>query len=179
MEIEIKDFNEFIIKCCKTIKECYDNLQSLLKDYNYFSADRAKIDRNLVKMSIASQKMLNLVMPLPSVGEIHGLPKEATEGVWQPNVTIVDGEHPSWDFKAWFVEKTSRVKKAIDKLMEDLELNPRELQLNADVPVAAEEYVSEMIGLHMEEIHHVNNAILSMCSSGRLSVSEVKVEDDK
>ena len=83
-------------------------------------------------MSVASRRVLDLVAPLPSSGEIHGLPREATLLGDEPDVLIVDKENPKWDFRPWFTEKATVIGDSINKLMEYLETDPEEMAFGAD-----------------------------------------------
>ncbi len=86
MEIEWQDFNEIVLNECNNVKQHAQELESLLADYCYDTPLRSKIDRTLVKLSITSQKLMDLVMPIPSTGEIFGLPREATSNADLPKL---------------------------------------------------------------------------------------------
>ena len=122
MELNVTDYNESVTQWCNTILCCHYNLFFLIEDYSKEKVreNRAFIDRNLVKVNLSAQKIIDLVFPLPNAGEIHGLPKEATMAEDEPDVIVVDGKFPQWDFKAWFGEKSGALKEAVNKLMDNL-----------------------------------------------------------
>ncbi len=179
MELKVKKFNDLITQNCKIIKDSHSGLSSLLKDYDFKSQDRSQIDRNLVRMSVASQKIIDLILPIPSAGEIHGLPKEATQLGDEPDVLIVDKENPTWDFRPWFAEKAGRLKNAINRVMNDLETNPEDLKLHPSFPESPEKFLAGLIRLNMAEIEQKADTILSMVESGRLTVTDVKLEGEE
>jgi len=141
MDLQVKEYNELIVNCCKIILQSYSNLEFLLEEYDYNTSNRAEIDRNLISMAVASKKMLDLVNPLPTSGEIHGLAKEATTVDFQDEVLIVDKNHPKWNFIPWLKEKTCMIEEAIKKLMEFLEHNPDKLNLHPKTIMTSKKYI--------------------------------------
>ncbi len=179
MELKVKKFNDLITQNCKIIKDSHLDLSSLLKDYDFKSHDRALIDRNLVRMSVASQKVIDLILPIPSAGEIAGLPKEATQLGDEIDVLIVDKENPNWDFRPWFAEKAGRLKKAINKVINYLETDPQDLELHPSYPKTPEQFLAVLINLNMAEVKEKAETILSMVESGRLTVTDVKLDEEE
>jgi hypothetical protein len=176
MELKIKEFNNLIIHCCKTIQDSHGKLESILKNYDCQEADRSLIDRNLIKMCVASQKLMNLVLPVQSTGEIYGLPEEVTKLDLQDGLLIADKEHPDWDFKNWFKEKVSAIKDGVNELMEWLETDPEEYKIKATAQISAKEFITDMINSCMRRIHPYAQTILDMIRSGRLTVKNVRLE---
>ena len=114
-------------------KKRYGTIAQII-GYRYPSYDnRAVIDRNLVAMAVASQNIIELVFPLPNAGEIHGLPREATILRDEPDIIVIDREHPQWDFRPWFSEKSGALKTAINELMEILEFPSSLVSAESDV----------------------------------------------
>lgn len=178
MELKVEKFNNLIIESCKKILGCHKDLTSLTNDYAFNKLDRASVDRNLVIVSVASQKLMDLVLPIPSSGEIHGLPKEATTLGIEPDVLIVNKDKPEWDFKPWFTEKVSAMKDAVNRLLEYLETDPKDVKLHPSASITSEAYLSGFISMNMSEIEHMANTILEMMLSGKLIVTDVKLEED-
>jgi len=179
MDLQVKEYNELIVDCCTIILQSHKNLESLLEEYDFHSSNRAEIDRNLISMAVASNKMLDLVHPLPTSGEIHGLPKEATTVDFQDDVLIVDKDHPKWNFVPWFKEKTIAIVEALKKLMEFLEQNPDKLNLHPKATMTPKQYINDMIGSYLREIPPYAQTILNMIESGRLSISNVRLEEEE
>ena len=179
MELKVRKFDDQIISSCEIIKKCHDHLSSILNDYDYKTCDRAKIDRNIVRMSVASDKIIDLILPIPSAGEIHGLPREATQFGDEPDVMIVDKDNPKWDFRPWFAEKSGALREAINKVMNYLETNPDDLVFHPTATTTPKKHISDMISHNMAEIEHMADAILSMIESGRLAITDVKLEEEE
>ena len=95
MELNVTDYNEEVTEWCNNILASHYNLSFLPKDYSKEKVrkNRALIDRNLVRMNLSAQKIIDLVFPIPTAGQIHGLPKEATQAADEPDVIVVDKEH--------------------------------------------------------------------------------------
>ncbi len=178
MELKVKEFNNLITHCCKTIQDSHSKLESILKDYDYKS-DRSQIDRNLIKMCVASQKLMNLVLPVPSTGEIYGLPEEATKLDLQDGLLIADKDNPDWDFRSWFIEKVSAIKDGVNELMDRLETDPEEYKIKATAQISTKEFITDMINSCMRRIPPYAQSILDMIRSGRLTVKNVRLEEEE
>lgn len=178
MELNIRKFNDAIVRNCQIIEQCHDELSDLLRDYQYGTRNRPKIDRALVRMSIASTQVLDLVAPLPSAGQIHGLRREVTLSGGEPDVLIVDKDNPKWDFRPWFIEKATVMSDSLNKLMEYLETNPADIEFAPDAGVASLEFVQSMIRSSLAEIEGMAQTLLDMISSGRITVVDVKLEEE-
>jgi hypothetical protein len=178
MELKVEKFNDLIVKNCRIIKTAHKTLTDQLKNYKYDNSKRDQIDRNLVKLSVASQRIIDLILPIPSSGEIFGLPKEATEAADDPDVLIVDKENTNYDFRPWFAEKTGALKSAINKLMANLETNPADIDIHPLVDITALEHLRSLQNLYMAEIHQKADVIQEMIESGRLSITDVRLVDD-
>ena len=96
MKIEWKEYNKTVLKECNKIEQYVNELNTLLKDYCYETplSLRRRIDRTLVKFSIASQRLMDLIMPIPSTGEIFGLPREVTSNADLPRPVLVHKDRP-------------------------------------------------------------------------------------
>lgn len=129
-------------------------------------------------MTISAENIVGLVYPIPNTGEIHGLPKEATMSEDDPDVIVVDKEHPQWDFKAWFGEKSGALKVAVNKLMQYLEMD---YETMADFHMSVEEwekYVGGMVRSNLRELEGKAKAILEMIEWDRLVIKDVRVEEE-
>jgi len=178
VELNVRTFNAHISTNCEIIKQCQAELIASLDEYEYGTADRPKIDRALVRMAIASRRILDLVAPMPSAGEIHGLPREATLLGDEPDVLIVDKENPKWDFRPWFTEKTIVISDSLNKLMEYLETDPEEMAFATDARTTPLEFVRGMLRSNLAEIGDKAQLVLDMVRSGRITVLDVKLDDD-
>ena len=179
MELNVRKFNAHISHNCEVIRDCHAELTDVLSDYDFNTVDRARIDRALVKMSVASRRVLDLVAPLPSSGEIHGLPREATLLGDEPDVLIVDKENPKWDFRPWFTEKATVIGDSLNKLMQYLETDPQGMEFGVDARMTPQEFVRSMIDSNLAEIGDKAQVILDMIRSGRITVVDVRLDDDE
>jgi len=178
MEIEWQDFNEIVLNECNNVKQHAQELESLLADYCYDTPLRSKIDRTLVKLSITSQKLMDLVMPIPSTGEIFGLPRESTSNADLPKPILVHKDRTGWDYMPWFCEKVTRIRQAVNRLMQELEKNPEEIEINSTFWNSPVDYIKDGIELQLDEMRHVNDALLTLFKSGELSIGDVEIIDE-
>jgi len=178
MKIEWQDFNEIVLNECNNVKRYTEELKSLLIDYCYNTPLRSKIDRTLVKLSITSQKLMDLVMPIPSTGEIFGLPQEATSNADLPKPILVHKDRTGWDYMPWFCEKVTRIRQAVNRLMQELEKNPEEIEINSTFWNSPVDYIKDGIELQLDEMRHVNDALLTLFKSGELSIGDVEIIDE-
>jgi hypothetical protein len=171
MELDVSNYEQAIAGWCETILGSYKKLLFLTEGFTVKAVydNRAVIDRNLVAMAVASENIIELVFPLPNAGEIHGLPREATILGDEPDIIVIDREHPQWDFRPWFSEKSGALKIAINELMEIFEF-PSSL-------VSAESDVERKIKGEMAKIENKANTILEMIESGRLAIKDVKLDE--
>jgi len=181
VDLQVTDYNKAITEWCNTILACHYNLSFLTKDYNKDKVreNRALIDRNLVRMHLSAQKIIDLVFPIPNAGQIHGLPKEATMAEDEPDVIVVDREHPQWDFKAWFGEKSGALKEAVNKLMDYLEGEYDSIVVTHLSEEEWEKSIGGTIRSNMRQIEGKANALLEMIDSGRLVIKDVRVEEEE
>ena len=178
MKIEWQDFNETVLNECNNVKQYAQELESFLVDYCYDTPLRNKIDRTLVKLSIASQKLMDLVMPIPSTGEIFGLPREATSNADLPKPILIHKDRTGWDYMPWFCEKVTRIRQAVNTLMQELEKNPEKIEINSTFWNSPEDYVKDGIRLQLGEMRHVDDALLALFESGELSMGDVEIMDE-
>jgi hypothetical protein len=171
MELNVSNYEQAIAGWCEAILESRKKLLFLTEGFTVKSVydNRAVIDRNLVAMTVASQKIINLIFPLPSTGEIHGLPKEAVMLGDEPDIIVIDREHPQWDFRPWFSEKSGALKTAVEDLMEALEYPFSLMSTEADV--------ERKIKSAMAKIENKATAILEMIESGRLAIKDVQLDE--
>lgn len=106
------------------------------------------------------------------------LPKEARRSAYEQEFIVVDREHPQWDFKAWFGEKSGGLKEAVNKLMDYLEVEYDSEVVTHLSKDEWEKQVGDMIPMNMADIEGYAKAIMEMIESGRLVIKDVKVEDE-
>jgi hypothetical protein len=179
LELNVRKFNAHISTNCEIIRECHAELTDVLNNYDFGTLHRARIDRALVRMSVASRRVLDLVAPLPSSGEIHGLPREATLLGDEPDVLIVDKDNPKWDFRPWLTEKAMVIGDSLNKLMEYLETDPAEMEFGDDARLTTLEFLGSMIGSNLAKIGDKAQTILDMIRAGRITVIDVRLDDDE
>lgn len=180
MELNVNDYNDAVKEWCTMLLESHYNLAFLTKDFSRSMVrdKRAVIDRNLVRMNLCAQNMIDLVFPVPEAGEIHGLPKEATSAADAPNVLVAHRDRPQWDFKPWFAEKSGALKKAVHSLTKELEIG---FDSSAGTHLSQEKgdsLVGSMVALSMGEIEGKSKALLDMIESGKLIIKDVRLEQE-
>lgn len=158
MDLNVQKFNDMITDNCQTLLNSHAEISGHIRQSGIVSEKRASIDRNLVTMSVASQKILDLVAPLPSTGTIMGLPDEATSFGDELDVLIVDKENPHWDFRPWFTEKSTVIRDSVNRLMALLEDSDKE---------TPDEVSISMTRSALAEIHNKAEAIIEMITSER------------
>ncbi len=177
MELKVQNFDKFIQDQCKIIIDSASNLGPLFKSYDF--AEKSKIDRQIVKMTLAVQQIYSLAFPIPGSGEFHGLPKEITEAADDPDILVVDSENPGWDFGPWFRQKVSMTKKASNHLLEYYEKDPTELKVAPNSGTTPKKFIMWMLEHHLKSIKAYAEAILSMFESSRLKVRDVRLEEEE
>lgn len=178
MKIEWKEYDKIVLRECNNIKQYVNELDTLLRDYCYETPLRKRIDRTLIKCSIASQRLMDLVMPILSTGEIFGLPREATSNADLPRPILVHKDRPGWDYMPWFCEKVTRIRQAVNRLMEELEKDPKKIKVNSKSWNSPEEYIKDGVRLQLGEMRHVNEALLRLFKSGELKISDINIVDE-
>ena len=121
------------------------------------------IDRLLVALLCHSRRLLDVVAPLKSVGEIHGLPKPYTDGAGRPEPIIFREQDPSRDFGPWWLEKTGRIHGRLFELAEKLD-GPR-----SDTDMS-------LIRLSISEILHLSGSVIELLNED-LRIREVRFDD--
>lgn len=88
---------------------------------------------------------------------------------------MVDREHPQWDLKARFGEKSGSLKEAVNKLMDHIEMEYDHKVVTHLSAEELEEAIGGMVRSNMREIEEKANAILEMIENERLVIKVVKV----
>ena len=176
MELKTQNFDRFIQEQCAAIVEYSISLRQQFKNLNY--QDKSQPDRLMIQLALSIQNLCKVVFPTPSSGEIIGMPREATESADDPDVIVVDKEHPEWDFKPWLQEKANNIRQAFEGLLEYYEKNPREFTLAPNAGISSEQFIQERLDHEIQTIEAYAEAIRSMFESGRLTVRDVRLEDE-
>lgn len=177
MKLEVVDYNSLIIDSCGTVLDAYNAMDPLIHPHEFGRSQRAVVDRNLIRMIIASDRILDLVLPVPTAGEIHGLPREATTASDDFEIVIVDRENPSWDFKPWFAEKASNLKGAVTKVAVELEQELSRVPKDEASETEIEKFKRSVIRPHFDEIQARAHTILDMMQSGKLIVKGSRLHE--
>jgi DNA-directed RNA polymerase specialized sigma subunit len=59
----------------------------------------------------------------------------------------------------WFCEKMTRIRQAVNRLIEELEKEPQKIEINRKFWNSPEEYIKDRLRLQLGEIGHVNEAL--------------------
>ncbi len=164
MELKVQNFDRFVQDQCKSIIDSASNLESLFKSYDF--AEKSKTDRQIVRMTFAVQQIYRLAFPTPGSAD-------------NPDILVVDIEHPNWDFKPWFREKVEMIEDAFDDLLQYYEKDLNEFKLPPNNPLRSKEFILEMLEHDLKTIKAYAEAVLSMFDSGRLKVRNVKLEEEE
>lgn len=143
----------------------------------YNPLEKEKGDRIVVKLVFSTQSIRKIVLPALSSGEIHGLPREATEAAEEPDVMIVNKEQPDWDFRPWFYEKFGSVQRGIEGLIGAYETDLSKLQLAPNSGMTPLQYIVDQLKYHLRTMKIYTEAILEMFESGKLTVKDVRLSD--
>ncbi|GAH41773.1 unnamed protein product, partial [marine sediment metagenome] len=108
MELKVQNFDQFIQEQCKNLDKYCSGLEPLFNKFNF--QDKSQTDRLMIQLTLAVQSLCSIAFPTPGSAEFFGMPKEATEAADNPDVIVVDRDHPKWDFKPWFQEKVNNIK---------------------------------------------------------------------
>lgn len=80
-------------------------------------SDLPNIAPDLLTIYVAVDELLELAVPTPSEGEIHGLPKMATTTHFS-RLTFKHADNPDWDYQPWFAGKIVATKDHIRRAIE-------------------------------------------------------------
>lgn len=176
MELQVKNFDQQITQQLKLILDYSAAFAKQLEFYN--QADKAKTDRIFIQLSFAIQNIRQIATPALSSGQIHGLPKEMTEAADEPVILVVDKEHPNWDFFPWFYEKFHTIEKAHERLLEYYEMDLSALQLAPNSGMTPIEDVVDKMKNKLGTMKPYAEVILQMFESGRLTIRDVRLEEE-
>ena len=177
MELKVQNFDQFIQEQCKNLDKYCSALESLFKGFDF--QDKSQTDRLMIQLTLSVQNLCKIALPTPGSAEFFGMPKEATEAADNPDVIVVDIEHPNWDFRPWFKQKVNNIKQAFEGLLEYYEKDPNEIKLASDTGTTPKEFILDMLDHDLRTIKAYADAILSMFESGRLSIRDVRLEDEE
>ena len=177
MELKVENFDQFIQEQCKNAQEYVSKLEPLFKVFNFY--DKSKTDRLMIQLAHAVQNLCRIALPAPSSAEFFGMPKEATEAADNPDVIVVDKDHPDWDFRPWFKGKINSIRDGFEGLLENYEKDPNELKLASNAGITSKEFLLGMLEHHLKVIRAYAGAVLSMFESGRLTVRDVRLEEEE
>ena len=117
-------------------------------------------------MALAVQQICSIAFPAPEEAD-------------NPDILVVDIEHPHWDFGPWFREKVDRIKGPFDDMLQYYEKDLNEFKVAPNNPLNSKEFIMEMLEHDLKTIKAYAEAILSMFVSGRLRVRDVKLEEEE
>ena len=177
MELKIQNFKRFIQEQCKNLDNYCSALESLFRRFDF--QDKSQTDRLMIQLTLTVQNICGIAFPTPGSAEFFGMPKEATEAADNPDVIVVDKDHPNWDFRPWFKQKANNIKHACEGLLEYYEKNPNEIKLASNSGMTPKEFILGMLEHDLKTIKAYADVILSMFESGRLSVMDVRLEEEE
>ena len=176
MELNVETFDGSIQIECRRIREYVSSLKGLFERYDF--QGKSKTDRLMIQLSLSVQNLCKVAFPIPASAEFFGMAKEATSAADDPDVIVVDKENPDWDFKPWFQEKTNNIREGYQDLLEYYEKNPRNFTLAPNAGISSEQFIRERLDHEIQTIEAYAGAILSMFESGRLTVRDVRLEEN-
>ena len=176
MELKVQNFDQFIQEQCKNLDKYCSSLESLFKEFNF--QDKSQTDRLMIQLTLTVQNLRGIAFPTPASAEFFGMPKEATEAADNPDVIVVDRDHPNWDFRPWFKEKANNIRQAFEGLLEYYEKDPNEIKLASNTRTTPKELILDMLGHDLQTIKAYADAILPMFESGRLNIRDVRLEEE-
>jgi len=71
--------------------------------------DTPELADELLTIYSALDDLLELALPTPSEGQLHGLPKKATTTHFS-TLLFRHVDNPDWDYRTWFAEKTIKAR---------------------------------------------------------------------
>jgi len=103
----------------------------------------------------------------------------STPHVDLPKPQLIHRDRPTWDYIPWFCEKVTRIRQAVNRLMEELEKNPKKIEFTKGFWNSAEDYIRDEIGSQIRQIRAVNQGLLEMFGSGKLRISDVRMIEEE
>jgi len=150
----------------------YHTTARLLESAKTLGAQPSDADAvlHLLRVMVDADTLLQFAQPDLASAEFFGLPREATEGSDAPRLTFRHVDRPGWDFRAWFADKATEVKRSAKTLCE-----LRLAGLNADGADRARQEEHYDFSLRSLEAHA--RAIFDMLTDGDLRIIETDAEE--
>lgn len=174
MPIKFEDYGNLIVESCKLIIDGIKSVEPILNRTSSLpEKDVAKIDRMFVRLTLLTRGLRELVYPTPSSGEIHGLPREATDGASKPEPIATHTERPDWDFQPWLTEKVLAMSKAMDLLIREAEK-----KFHSHKPLPGKIAGSPDLVFHAGCVCNLAKVMIEMFESDQLKYSDVEIEEE-
>lgn len=173
MKLKANNFDELIQLQCKDIIESVSSLEKLFKRYS--PGEKHKTDRPMIKLALSVQNLSKIVFPAIGAGDFFGLTKENTDAA---DILIVDRDNPDQDSSPWFAEKTNNLKQAFEGLLENYEIELSEITLAPNSGMKPIDFIYDKLKFGTKTLTSYSEAILNLFESGRLSVRDVRQEEE-
>lgn len=160
MDLHETDFSHDALETALRISQGIDELAAHMQAGDTTGAE---INALLLSLLVDTRDLLDYIAPLISPGEIHGLPKHASDPD-RPAPIVFRRSDPSISFDAWWLEKTSRIHRQLFWLATVLRAENTQTE-------------ASLIDLNMREIQHVIAAVIDLLNAGGLTISELKIGD--
>jgi hypothetical protein len=132
---------------------------------------RGDLVPELFDLLSAADDLVELGLPTPSSGEVHGLPKSAT-GPFR-RVLYTHADNPQWDFAAWYVEKTTHLKQCIKRAITAWRaMTGTELRGAHDTVDGA----AADLARHLDDAQSYAERILDEVASNRLRITAISAD---
>lgn len=105
--------------------------------------------------------------PSKTIGEIHGLPKDAVFGAKKP---LVFSNEEGWDFRPWFGEKVSMVRNGLKELYKYWETDPTTVKLVENAPMTPIEWVKDGIFSGLNQVKTYAQTIFEMTCNDKIII---------
>jgi hypothetical protein len=163
----VSDFSSIIVhKTAELLTTC-KAVEKKLEGYLETKMERPDIAYELLKMFMIIDELLEYVEPSKTIGEIHGLPKDAVFGAKKP---LVFSNEEGWDFRPWFGEKVSMVRNGLKELYKYWETDPTTVKLVENAPMTPIEWVKDGIFSGLNQVKTYAQTIFEMTCNDKIII---------
>jgi hypothetical protein len=138
----MSDLSSYVVHRTAAFLEACKEAESKLDGYLVSTNDRPDIARELLRMLVAADDLLQLAEPGQTSGEFHGLSKDDVSGARRAAAFTND---EGWDFRPWFGEKAANVKRGIKSAIDYWEKDPDAVERRPGTPISPRSWLRDGI----------------------------------
>ncbi|WP_010531751.1 hypothetical protein [Lentibacillus jeotgali] len=165
----MSDYSSPVVHSVAKVLELSRDIEEKLQGYLVDKHERPDISYELLKILTIADDLTQLVDPEKISGEFFGLPKDVVAGSKEP---VSFSNNLGWDFGPWFSEKSTSLKKGIQKVIKNWDCDPNTVNLVSDAPMSKNEYLRYGIDSGLHEVKTYAKVIFDQLFSDQVNVDK-------